>query len=212
MNKLHFMRPMALAMLVVLCVSWVLPAAALDFRSLLQLDEKKEYDFDTIMGVPEYASVSESGKNEINQITYKGYLYADADSMLTLSERLYDQLVADGYAPSSMNANGYPGILFEKAGEMDILLVVIKALSTAGVYEGRKGVFAELFGGAQENAAASNSYTYPVEEKCDICHGSGICQVCFGRGYFTYNTWGQGGSGKVTCEGCQGDRQCKYCK
>lgn len=46
---------------------------------------------------------------------------------------------------------------------------------------------------------------------CCICHGSTTCQSCYGRGGMSYNTWGQGGSGWVTCSGCNGTRRCKYC-
>lgn len=46
---------------------------------------------------------------------------------------------------------------------------------------------------------------------CNICHGGGLCQVCFGRGGMSVPTYGQGGSGWVTCKGCNGSRRCKYC-
>ena len=50
-----------------------------------------------------------------------------------------------------------------------------------------------------------------ISNKCTVCHGSGICQVCFGRGGMSYATYGQGGDGWVVCEGCKGNRRCKYC-
>lgn len=46
---------------------------------------------------------------------------------------------------------------------------------------------------------------------CSVCGGSGICQVCFGRGGISYPTYGQGGDGWVECEGCHGNRMCRYC-
>ena len=46
---------------------------------------------------------------------------------------------------------------------------------------------------------------------CSICHGSGVCQVCFGRGGMSVTTYGTGGDDWVVCQGCHGDRQCKYC-
>ncbi len=46
---------------------------------------------------------------------------------------------------------------------------------------------------------------------CSICHGSGVCQVCFGRGGMSVTTYGMGGDDWVVCQGCHGDRQCKYC-
>lgn len=50
-----------------------------------------------------------------------------------------------------------------------------------------------------------------ISNKCTVCHGSGICQVCLGRGGMSYATYGQGGDGWVVCEGCKGNRRCKYC-
>ena len=46
---------------------------------------------------------------------------------------------------------------------------------------------------------------------CGICGGSGVCQVCFGRGGMSVTTYGMGGDDWVVCQGCHGDRQCKYC-
>ncbi len=47
--------------------------------------------------------------------------------------------------------------------------------------------------------------------KCSICHGSTICQVCFGRRGIRIPLYGQEGDDWVECEGCHGTGKCEYC-
>lgn len=61
------------------------------------------------------------------------------------------------------------------------------------------------------NYTPSVKPTIPTINNCSVCHGSGLCQVCHGRGGMSYNTYGQGGDGWVVCQGCKGNRRCKYC-
>lgn len=61
------------------------------------------------------------------------------------------------------------------------------------------------------NYTPSVNPTIPTINNCSVCHGSGLCQVCHGRGGMSYNTYGQGGDGWVVCQGCKGNRRCKYC-
>ncbi len=50
-----------------------------------------------------------------------------------------------------------------------------------------------------------------IRQTCGTCHGSKICQVCFGRGGISTPTYGMGGSGWTVCKGCNGSRRCWSC-
>lgn len=83
-------------------------------------------------------------------------------------------------------------------------------------FEGR-GYSVDSSNSGGQTVAPDSNYTPPVNptiptiNNCSVCHGSGLCQVCHGRGGMSYNTYGQGGDGWVVCQGCKGNRRCKYC-
>ena len=47
--------------------------------------------------------------------------------------------------------------------------------------------------------------------RCYYCHGTGVCQVCFGQRTMSYATYGQGDLGYVNCQGCQATGECSKC-
>lgn len=53
----------------------------------------------------------------------------------------------------------------------------------------------------------------PSRRKCGICHGSGRCTMCFGKGQTYVAGYGGVGSGSyVTCSACSGTGKCWRCE
>ena len=48
-------------------------------------------------------------------------------------------------------------------------------------------------------------------ERCSMCNGSGICQVCFGKRNYYITSYGNGPGTYVDCQGCQGTGKCWVC-
>ena len=49
------------------------------------------------------------------------------------------------------------------------------------------------------------------DERCDICHGTGICQVCSGARRYYVSGYGVRPGSYVNCKGCNGSGKCEYC-
>lgn len=81
-------------------------------------------------------------------------------------------------------------------------------------HSGEGKVCCNVVGGAAaggSGSGGSGSVSIPMDDTCPRCFGRKICQVCNGKGKMSYNTWGQGGTGYVLCEGCKGTRLCESC-
>lgn len=65
--------------------------------------------------------------------------------------------------------------------------------------------------GGNSSGSGNSSGGSADSDVCPICHGSGVCQSCYGTGGVSYTNWTDYTSEWVDCKGCDGSRECKYC-
>ena len=62
-------------------------------------------------------------------------------------------------------------------------------------------------GNSDSQSGGWDSQQGQTKEMCAVCHGTGECQICDGKGLASYTIGGE----PVICTSCSGSCQCKYC-
>lgn len=83
--------------------------------------------------------------------------------------------------------------------------------SSNGSSNGSSSSYSNNSSSSYSNNSSSSSFYDDDDGICSMCHGSGICQVCFGKRQWYTPSYGTDVDTTVTCQGCDGSGKCWKC-
>lgn len=88
----------------------------------------------------------------------------------------------------------------------------IPAVQQSTKYSSSKSTNTSALSGSNKKYDASDIIVDTTsDDRCGICHGSGICQACMGKRRYYVTGYGVTESEYVDCQACKGTGKCKYC-